>query len=405
MKAKKILFAVMCSLLALVIILSCVVAVRVSQMFNGSTASPESTGAPSTEESTTVPTEESTAPSQTTAPTETDETTLPTTIPTESTAPTEETHVHDFVLTDSVTATCTTYGYNIYTCACGKQEIPHDEQVSPLGHNFGAGEVIEASCEEAGCTRYTCSRCGIAEDRDVVNALGHNYEIAETVDPSCSAPGFTRSVCAGCGDEILEEIESLVHSFEPTQIVDGSCTEDGYTLYVCGNCGQEEMRDIITASGHELTSWKDGSRSCVNCDLVETHQDLYITNVLASGSDIVDYKLYRISIGTDYSAEDFVYYINDYINNGTLTYHYDTNYGLVITYQENGDIKTEYLPPAQSESAYIYPDLTQEETTAPTAEPSETPETAQATEVPETTQVAEVPETTAPTEPAETEQP
>ena len=144
---KSIVFAVMCTLLVLVIVMSGIVFYRFSPMLESlrapadptgqtQTTAPSATNPPATQ--TTVPTE-TTSPPVTVAPTE----------PTQITIPTEPGHEHAFVKTRTVEPTCTSYGYTLYTCDCGKTEIPDDEFVNPVGHNYVAGDPVKATCTTA----------------------------------------------------------------------------------------------------------------------------------------------------------------------------------------------------------------------------------------------------------------
>lgn len=326
MTPKQIVCTVMCVLLITVVILTCVVIGKVSRIFR-SADDPKETIVPT--ESTGMTTEPTTEPSS-----------EPTTQPTIQTEPG---HVHEFVLTESVDATCENYGYNIYTCACGKQDIPLDEQTEPLGHSYGAGEVIAPTCTENGCTKYTCSRCGDVMTTNTVAATGHSYEITEEVESTCGVQGHIISTCTLCGDVVTEYVgEILEHTYEIIEQHSVTCTEDGYIVYKCINCGSEHTDDVQTATGHSFSSWSqlaDGSwvRTCTNdgCTLQETSADLKIQKDQSGAvpdSSGNPYKLYMVYVGTDSSPDLFLYTINDFLDNGTLHYTYDTAKGLIITY-------------------------------------------------------------------------
>lgn len=309
---RQILFGVLCILLAVIMILTCVAVAKINTMFKTDT---------STEPSESV---EQTDPTQETEPTETAP--LPTTDP-DATIVTEPNHVHEWVLAESIKATCTNYGYNIYRCSCGKEEIPISEQVAPLGHNYGIGEVIAPTCTEGGCTRYTCSHCGDVREENATAALGHQY--------------------------------TLTH-------VDASCTENGYDLYTCTNpgCTENYTKNETPATGHRLVNWNlqaDGSYvcTCTTCNSSVSSKDLTITTKQKSDGVVYDdngtpYTLYRIYVGTESNKNLFLYEISDYRTNSNLTYQYDTSLGLIITYVDgNGQAVTEKLPILRDDSLII----------------------------------------------------
>lgn len=389
---KKTVFAILCVLLAVVVILTCVVAGKFIKMFLGSsgdiTIPTTGTNAPTLSTEATDPTDAPTEPTDvptepTDAPTEpTDAPTEPTDAPTE---PTEEGHVHDYQLTDSVQATCENYGYNIYTCStCGKQDIPAEEQTAPYGHSFGAGQIIDATCTESGCTRYTCSRCGFIEERNAVEALGHNFQLTETIQATCGTPGYEIHTCTICqATEQRNDTEALEHAYEILEQKEANCMEGGLITYRCANCQDEYTEESAPATGHNFTQWEnvDGimSRSCQFCDLVETEQDLHITHESVNGDFVHDidgnpYKMYLISIGTEHTEELFQYILSDYIHNGSLAYTFNGATGLTVTYKTTaGEVKTLVLEPWKTASAVIQdpqsdatePEVTEPEVTEP----------------------------------------
>lgn len=342
---KQVIFAAMCVLLLLVIILTCMVISRVTNIF--STVNGNDT--PSTSEST-----------QETEPDETDGTTPSISLPPETTIETEPGHEHEFVLKETVDATCTNYGYNIYACSCGKQDIPLEEQVEPYGHSYGAGEVISATCTEDGCTRYVCSRCGNVDERNKVSATGHNHQYVETVEAACGVDGYDLYRCVNCGEEEMRNVvPALEHEFELCEEHGVTCTSDGYKLYECIYCGEKAKDEIVTSTGHAFGDWEQISegawtRTCGTCGLVENTSEMYITTSQASGSYVHDengqpYKMYLIYVGTATSKDIIHYTINDYLDNGSLSYSYDTVQGLIVTYTTNsGESATIVLPVLQS---------------------------------------------------------
>ena len=128
---KRILFIVLCVLLATILILTGIALSKIGNLF----------GAP-----------EAPAPTEPTAPSET---------PTE---PEATLHTHDYILSDTIQATCDGYGWKIYTCQiCQHTHMPVDERIDPLGHDYQAGAITEATCTEGSFVEYTCTRCGASK--------------------------------------------------------------------------------------------------------------------------------------------------------------------------------------------------------------------------------------------------
>lgn len=332
MDIKKTVFGVMCALIAIVIVLTCIVVSKVGSLFE--TVEPSLSGTMGTTLSSgTDGSTAATEPSQTTPaqPTET-------TTPIQTTAPTQPDHVHSYELTESAEVSCEYYGYNIYTCTiCGEQNIPTAEMVAPLGHNFGAGQVITPTCTEDGCTLYTCTRCGKTEQRNVKEATGHSYVFVTTVEAQCGSVGYDLYSCDVCGaEEHRNEIAALEHSYTLVKKADPTCTEDGFELYRCNACGTENDVTVPT-QGHRYTGWiqeDDGtfSHTCEACGLTESTKELRITNTRTSADDGTAGKVYVITVGTEQETELFSYTIYDHLNNGTLNYSVDPVRGLVVTY-------------------------------------------------------------------------
>lgn len=297
MTIKRILFAVLCTLLVLVVVMTGIVVQTVVSLFqkpagggNGTLAVPESTaGTHNTTESTGDP-----EPS------------------TEATEPTEPIHQHEYTNLIKIThASCSSMGYKEYACSCGKMHIS-----------------------------------------DYEDALGHAYGEAEDVAPTCTEKGFTVRKCSRCGDkDIWDEVPALEHEFDQGTEVPATCVEGTHTLYKCirEGCTEEKKENVQNdIQEHSFGRWipvdsEQYMSTCTKCAEVTVTTEptgdiasLKITD--AKTSDEKDgetiYRLYRITVGADEAAALFTYTIQDYLNNGTLAYEYDAALGLIVTYQE-----------------------------------------------------------------------
>ena len=126
---------------------------------------------------------------------------------------------------ESLPATCTEGGTEVYNCECGETIT---KTLNALGHTWDDGEIItEADCENDGEIVYTCNNCEDTMSK-VIPATGHNWD------------GTT---CAECGETISEGTE-IVFNFganKDTTHVDGSTdkatyseTSGPYTLNLTG---------------------------------------------------------------------------------------------------------------------------------------------------------------------------
>lgn len=333
MTAKKVMLAILCVLLATVLIMTGILIGRVGELAAGLMGPNTSTTAPSSSADTT-------SPEPTTQPT-TQPTALPTTAPTAppTTEPTDPDHEHEYELTEKVEATCENYGYSIYTCiGCGKQDIPLDEQVMPFGHNYGAGKVIDATCTASGCTRYTCSRCGDVDERNYQSALGHDLCYIQTVAPTCEAGGYDLWQCSRCTEsELRNETAMLGHVMEVVgEETLPTCTEDGFAQYQCVQCLMTEDV-VIPATGHVYSEWiqnDDGSisRYCLHCDATQSSAEFVWRKQESIDDNAV--KTYIVYVGTADAPELMCFTIYDYLNQVPLGIGVDPYLGLVVTYTD-----------------------------------------------------------------------
>lgn len=257
MNIKRILFIVLCVLLATILVLAGIALSKV-----GSLLGMNSTPAPT--------------PTEPTSPTE---------VPTD---PQNTEHVHSYTLTDTIQATCDGYGWNIYTCSsCKQTHMPVGERMDPLGHNYEVSQTMEATCTEGGFTELTCTRCNrkdVPADQQQA-PLGHSWGHGKVYSATCETGGFAEFTCTRCNlVEKRDQVEPLGHQFEPMASLDATCTEDAYTISICTRegCGAEEtVTEVGTATGHtavvdnavEATCTTDGytgGTHCRDCNAVLT---------------------------------------------------------------------------------------------------------------------------------------
>lgn len=109
----------------------------------------------------------------------------------------ETTHMHDFILTESVAPSCENPGRVSYRCAgCG---FSYYEPTDALGHNDELEHTTPPSCTADGSSIYRCSRCGRTRS-ETVAAAGHKPEFSYSADRK-----IRYTVCSVCGEAIASE--------------------------------------------------------------------------------------------------------------------------------------------------------------------------------------------------------
>lgn len=310
MTPKRILFAAMCALLVIVIIMTGVVIHRAGKLLNGNNRPSKPTEGSS--EGSTESTGESTGESATVESTDG-----------ASQSTTESSHIHNFVLTQTIDPTCENYGWNIYTCSiCDHMDMPLNERAEPLGHEYDHGVVVAATCTQGGCTRYTCARCGSVDDQNVTAALGHIWDAGTLIDATCGEGAVTEYHCTreGCTEIKREAVEGSTptgsHSYGAW-----AQTDSGTYERVCSACGSVESSDALGIRSEKSTS-------------------------------VQNYILYEIYVGTEAEPMLLRYEIVDYLQSETQ-YTYDKARGLVVSYDRNGQIIEKILPLCQNGSITI----------------------------------------------------
>lgn len=281
---KRILFAVMCTCLLLMVVMTGIVIGKVNALL--SVAQPPQ-GTPNT-----MATEPSTtAPPETTLPPETD--------------PPEPPHEHEFVRVESIEPTCTSFGYNVYACPCGKTHMPSEEFVQPLGHDYVEGEPVARTCTEDGYTPIVCSRCQDDDKRDVVLAEGHVLGEATTYEPHCADEGYTTAFCSVCQQDVIYDIvEAPGHAYGDwaTATEPGDATP-GIRQRICGTCSDVDEEWIQPQGTLEI---KDQSKEAMTDD-----------------EDVIFYR-YVVTVGTELTPGAYTYTVDAYLSDN-LTFSYGEN--------------------------------------------------------------------------------
>ena len=176
----------MCTLLILVVVMSCIVFSHVGDLLQLS-ADPETNDTPTT----------SSVPSSSNTPDTSS-----------SAAPPPATyadHEHEYTIQETLSATCGTNGFIIDYCECGKADSENMVMIPALGHKYGTATVVAATCTADGWTERTCSRCKNVERTNPTTA-GHKFSLWAETDVSVGTAINEQRTCSACK---LVEIQSV----------------------------------------------------------------------------------------------------------------------------------------------------------------------------------------------------
>lgn len=214
---------------------------------------------------------------------------------------------HGYVKGDHVDATCTSSGYDVYTCSrCG--DVKNVISEAATGHDFK--EVTDsntATCTKAGMATYKCANCETTLEV-ATTALGHDYSVEkETVKAKCNSVGYTVYKCSRCDSTHTEYAEKLGdHTFPTDWTVVQTATDvlPGIKVKECSTCHKFEYEYTAPTGAHtyddgavikEATCTEDGTRvyTCngTDCGCTDGDRASYTVTIPATGHDkYLDFK-------------------------------------------------------------------------------------------------------------------
>ena len=172
-----------------------------------------------------------------------------------------EVEIHDFRVSDSMPATCTTEGYDTYTCTiCGES---YNKITTPVtDHRYNAVISQEATCTQKGLVTYTCQQCANTYTEETP-VLSHAYRVTETTAATCTAEGHDTYTCTLCGDSYNKATTPAVgHTYKVTEKVAATCTAEGYDTYTCTLCGDSYNKTTTPAIGHTYKVTDTAAATC-----------------------------------------------------------------------------------------------------------------------------------------------
>ena len=147
-------------------------------------------------------------------------------------------------------------------------------EVKNCEHNYVAGNVVGATCEDQGYTVYACSKCNATENRDYVPALGHKAETVAGKDATCTETGLTDgSKCSVCGEILTAQqtIPATGHTEEIIPAVAPGCESEGKTEgKKCSVCDEVLVeQSVVPATGHTEVVDEAVAANCTTTGLTE----------------------------------------------------------------------------------------------------------------------------------------
>ena len=205
-----------------------------------------------------------------------------------------EVEIHDFRVSASMPATCTTEGYDTYTCTiCGDS---YNKTTTPaIGHTYKVTDTAAATCTAAGYDTYTCALCGDSYNKITTPVTDHQYNAVITQEASCTQKGLVTYTCKQCTSFYTKETPALGHEWR----ADWSCGENDH-WHDCTRC--EAVND---QAAHTFGQKGDARFTCTVCGYVNEDRqaqaeadDTKIAKFVADGKTVeeVPFKIGTVSI-------------------------------------------------------------------------------------------------------------
>lgn len=148
-------------------------------------------------------------------------------------------------------------------------------------HKYALVSTVPATCTTLGYSRYLCTACGAAENRDYTAALGHNWQDMTVREASCGVPGKVAHICTRCGEVNAVETPAGEHAFNLFS-VPATCTSSGYEAEECGICGERHILSVLDHAAHQYiadtttATCTTGGRTTYRCTFCgDSYTDAY----------------------------------------------------------------------------------------------------------------------------------
>jgi len=192
----------------------------------------------------------------------------------------------NFELRNTITATCTQYGYTgDKFCLNCVMYFEIGKVIEPT-HSF-EDTIVPPTCLSSGYTYQKCSLCDYTVMKDSVDIANHTEVTLSKVEPTCTSTGLTEGKkCSVCGLILTpqEVIEKANHTEETIDGVEATCGNYGLTDgKICSVCGKLlKKQELVSPTGnHSFGSWSNSveptcisngqkERTCSVCSKKET---------------------------------------------------------------------------------------------------------------------------------------
>lgn len=175
-------------------------------------------------------------------------------------------HNHDYKVSNTIAATCTTAGSETYKCV--NCEETYMKPINKIDHSYSVVSSIDATCNATGSKTYKCVECDHTYSETMAK-LTHKYEIVSSQEPTCQKEGYATHKCSLCSDEYIETKGKVSHDTILASTTDSTCTAVGAKNYKCKNCSYTYSEEIAKKSHNYSDATCTAPKTCGMCGKTE----------------------------------------------------------------------------------------------------------------------------------------